>query len=287
MTIRYKVLRNDLTSPYRYYHYEIGKWYHEPLVGTMGQNNCQCGLYAVPIEGLLYRGLYRSDERAYKCEVKGRNAGVSPLKECWEHLKIIEPMSEDQVRRIARHQHKRLGWNIEEALYPINPLKMPKVNVPTSEHIKMLKQWASVRDSVWDSVRASVWASVGDSVRASVRASVGDSVWDSVWDSVRASVGDSVGDSVRASVGDSVRASVWASVRDSVGASVWAYIGSLFPGAHPFKPASDLWRSGIVPSFDGKVWRLHSGEQASIIWKGTSEDLKNTNMHKTQKKAKA
>ena len=267
MTIRYKVLRNDLTSPYRYYHYEIGKWYHEPLVGTMGQNNCQCGLYAVPIEGLLYRGLYRSDERAYKCEVKGRNAGVSPLKECWEHLKIIEPMSEDQVRRIARHQHKRLGWNIEEALYPINPLKMPKVNVLTSEHIKMLKQWASVGASVGDSV----WDSVGDSV----------------WDSVRASVGDSVGDSVRASVGDSVRASVWASVRDSVGASVWAYIGSLFPGAHPFKPASDLWRSGIVPSFDGKVWRLHSGEQVSIIWKGTSEDLKNTNMHKTQKKAKA
>ena len=71
---------------------------------------------------------------------------------------------------------------------------------------------ASVRDSVWASVRASVGASVRDSVWASVRASV----WDSVRASVRASVRDSVWASVRASVG----ASVWASVGDSVRASV-------------------------------------------------------------------
>jgi len=36
---------------------------------------------------------------------------------------------------------------------------------------------ASVRDSVWASVRASVWDSVGDSVRASVWDSVGDSCY--------------------------------------------------------------------------------------------------------------
>jgi len=50
----------------------------------------------------------------------------------------------------------------------INPFakRAPKI---TQEHIKALKQWASVG--------ASVWASVGDSVWASV----GASVWDSVW----------------------------------------------------------------------------------------------------------
>ena len=48
---------------------------------------------------------------------------------------------------------------------------------------------------------------------------IGASVRASVWDSVRASVMDSVGDSVRASVMDSVRASVMDSVGDSVGAS--------------------------------------------------------------------
>ena len=79
---------------------------------------------------------------------------------------------------------------------------------------------ASVRASVWNSVRASlrasVWNSAWDSVGASVRASLRDSVWDSVMASVMASVGDSVGDSVWDSVGASVMASVGASVGDSV-----------------------------------------------------------------------
>ncbi len=67
--------------------------------------------------------------------------------------------------------------------------------------------------------------------------------------------------------------SVWASVRDSV----WAYIGSLFPGIkkwkyikhkegeYPFQPCVDLWKRGFVPSFDGKIWRLHSGEKAKVV----------------------
>jgi hypothetical protein len=80
--------------------------------------------------------------------------------------------------------------------------------------------------------------------------------------SVRDSVRDSVSDSVRASVRDSVWDSVWDSVR--------AYISSLFPnvkkwkyieyeeGINPFQSCIDLWRSGYVPTFDGKVWRLHT-----------------------------
>ena len=76
------------------------------------------------------------------------------------------------------------------------------------------------------------------------------------------------------SVGGSVRDSVGGSVRDSVG----AYIGSLFPnikkweyinhkkGIYPFQPAVDLWRMGLVPSFDGKIWRLHGGLNGEIIY---------------------
>ena len=111
--------------------------------------------------------------------------------------------------------------------------------------------WDSMRDSVGNSVRISVGIYVGDSVE--------DSVWDSVWDSVGASVGHSV--------------------RDSVGYSVGAYIGSFFrlsewqhvshkPGVYPFQPAVDLWEMGLVPSFDGKMWRLHGGEDAKILWEG-------------------
>jgi hypothetical protein len=82
---------------------------------------------------------------------------------------------------------------------------------------------------------------------------VRDSVRDSVW----ASVGDSVG--------ASVRDSVWASVRDSVG----VYLSSFFSITYKldFSPAVKLWEMGLVPSFDGKKWRLHGKEKADILWK--------------------
>ena len=75
-----------------------------------------------------------------------------------------------------------------------------------------------------------------------------------------------------ASVGASVRASVRASVWDSV----WAYIGGLFPniktwkfaeklGENPWEPLTELWYAGYVPSFDGKIWRLHACPKARIV----------------------
>jgi hypothetical protein len=140
----------------------------------------------------------------------------------------------------------------------INPFEDKHKTKVDETDLELLRKWASIRDSVW----ASVWASVWDSVRASVW----DSVLDSVWFSVRASVRDSV------------RASVWASVRDSVWDSVRAYISSFFnlqewkyikhePGENPFQPGIDLWNRGLVPSFDGKTWRLH-GKDGMIIWEG-------------------
>ena len=127
----------------------------------------------------------------------------------------------------------------------INPLGLPKVDKPTEEQIELLKQWASV----WDSVRDPVW----DSVRASVRDSVGDSVWDSVR--------------------DSVRDSVWDSVWHSVGASVWAYISSFIAVEYKldFSACVKLWESGLVSSFDGSAWRLHSGKDAKSVYEWRSE----------------
>ena len=126
----------------------------------------------------------------------------------------------------------------------VNPLELPEVTEITTEHIELLKQWASVGDSVWDSV----WASVG--------ASVWDSVWASVRDSVRDSVGDSVGDSVWASVG--------------------AYMSSFFDIAYKydFTPCVKLWDAGLVPSFDGTTWRLHTGKKAKIVYEIKVSDLR-------------
>jgi len=112
----------------------------------------------------------------------------------------------------------------------INPFIDKRKLKVTEKDIALLKEW----NSVWDSVRNSV----GDSVR--------NSVWDSLWNSVGNSVGDSV----------------WYSVWNSV----WAYISSFFTTPHKYDVSSciKLWESGLVPSFDGKVWRLHGYKGKTI-----------------------
>jgi len=149
-----------------------------------------------------------------------------------------------------------------------NPLTDRNPILVSKKDKELLEQWASI----WDSVGSSVGSSVGNSVRASIRDSVGNSVWDSVGASVRDSVGYSVGGSVWDSVWDSVRnslgSSVWDSVRNSVGDSIWAYTSSHFDIEfdYDFSSVIKLWNRGYVPSFDGKVWRLHKGPDAKIVY---------------------
>ena len=135
----------------------------------------------------------------------------------------------------------------------VKPFELPKVEQVTDEQIGWLKEWASVRASV----RVSVWNSVRASVRASVGNSVGNSVWDSVW--------DSVWNSVEASFGYSV----WNSVEALVGAYVSSFLD--IPYQHDFTPAVKLWDDGLVPSFNDKTWRLHSGKNADIVYVWTPE----------------
>jgi hypothetical protein len=75
-----------------------------------------------------------------------------------------------------------------------------------------------------------------------------------VWASVRASVWDSVGDSVRASV------------RASVGAYCSSFVECEYE--YDFSSEIKLWEMGLVPSYDGKVWRLHGGKDAKVLWIG-------------------
>jgi hypothetical protein len=142
--------------------------------------------------------------------------------------------------------------------HPItHPFKLTPPATIQPKHIRLLKKWVSVGDSVLVSVRDSVRVSVGVSVRDSVLVSVRDSV--------------------RVSVGDSVRFSVWA--------SVWAYTGSFFnipvwkyvkhpKGKYPYQPLVTLWNQGLVPSFDGTTWRLHGGKKAAVLFSITKEELK-------------
>jgi hypothetical protein len=173
-------------------------------------------------------------------------------------LKVLEEIGQEKLADL-------FGFDYPQAINPVHPLKLVAPTITNTE-LSLLQSWDSVRDSVGASVGASVWASVGDSVWASV----GDSVWASVWDSVWDSVWASVGDSVRASVGDSVR----------------AYIGSLFPKiktwkytptniqGYPYQSCVNLWHKGIVPSFDGEIWRLHTGLNARVAYEISAEKLR-------------
>ena len=87
------------------------------------------------------------------------------------------------------------------------------------------------------------------------------SVWDSVWASAWASVGDSVWDSVRAYQG-----SLFTKITD------WKYVKHE-SGIYPYQPSVDLWKRGFVPSFDGKIWRLHQGKDMKVVYEIKKEDL--------------
>ncbi len=170
---------------------------------------------------------------------------------------LLKTHEDGAWRAWAKWKEQVYQFNYQEAVNPINPLSITRKGKVSKADITLLKKWDSVRDSV------------GASVGASVR--------------------DSIGASVGASIGDSVRASVWASIWDSVGDSVGAYSGSLFPNitewkylkgkqdSYPYQPAVDLWKRGLISSFDGKIWRLHSGKDAKVIFKISKTELKKSN----------
>ena len=130
------------------------------------------------------------------------------------------------IRELKRVEIDEIaGFKLWEANHPVNPLLVHR-RMSDEKALEFLQQWNSVGPIVW--------------------ASVGPIVWDSVW----------------------------ASVRDSVRASVRAYTGGLFPNItkweytddpDPWRPLLKLWYGGLLPSFDGETWRLHSGPNADVV----------------------
>lgn len=260
-----KVLDKNLCPPIQGGEpYEIGVWQHCENFDTC-DNECAPGFYVIPVSELIHYHRPWLGTKVLPAEIKGSSKIFSADKQRYEYMKLGNPLSDEQIKAMCKEIEPELGYKLSEALYPVNPLLLPKATV-TDEDLELLKQWNSVKNSVG----CSVWDSVCDSVQNSV----GCRVWNSVRDSVKNSVGYRVWDSVC----DSVRNSVRNSVKNSVGNSVWAYIGSLFPNIgkweyknhehsqYPFQSAVNLWYRGLVPSFDGKIWRLHSGEKAEIVW---------------------
>ena len=113
----------------------------------------------------------------------------------------------------------------------VNPLTDIKAGPVTKESLKLLKEWASVRDSVRDSVVDSVWDSVGASV----------------WDSVGAYQGSLF----------------------NLPRTAWQGTETIKTAGYPFESSVKLWEAGLVPSFDGQVWRLHAEPNAGVVCQWT------------------
>jgi len=278
---KYKVLRvvnGELISPYQNYNY--GKL--EDVLGKKmvcenfdDNENADCSIrfYATDIKGLIYSLNIHKDNRVFEVKMGGRSVINSEYKQGFEEQTIIRMLSKSEVRKLIKEQSKAMDWDYYHACYPVNPLKIDKP-FDKEKALKLLKEWDSVWASIWDSVWYSVNASVWNSVWASVEASVLDSVWASIWDSVWYSVNASIWDSV------------WDSVRYSVRDFIYAYISSFFPnikkweaiehkkGVNPFQSGVDLWHMGLVPSFDGEVWRLHKGKKAEVVLEITGKELR-------------
>jgi len=183
-----------------------------------------------------------------------------------KEFKIDQINNKDDSKMVEKKLRKLDFKNIVPQLKIkeiIHPFKLKKQK-PKRGAILALKQWSSVGASVVDSVGASVGASVGDSVRLSVDASV----WDSVWSSVVDSVGASVWPSAAASVG------AYTSSFVDLERNQWKYTENIkTKDKNPFSPCIKLWEHGLVPSFDGKIWRLHSGKDADVVFEISKEDL--------------
>ena len=206
-----------------------------------------------------------------RAEIVPTEGYLYPEKPWGFHLdEEVEPSWWSEDHRLAAEDAHRV-WkeevygkiNLEEARNPINPLALPPVKAVTEEHLAWLRAWGRVREGVW--------ANVGDGVEASVGASVGAGV-----------LGLMVGGGVVAVVDPGAVGSwLWGdffdlgvSVRESVSDSIWAYCGSLFdiwPEGYPYQCAVNLWHAGLIPSWDGNSWQLHTGPDAHMIWQGASQ----------------
>ena len=255
---KYKVLNKNFESPFQNFPYEIGKEYCCKNFDENKKEDCSIGFYATDLEGLSYS--YNINNDIYLCEVWGKSVIYNQFKQRFEHIKLLKKVTPTFIKKeiVKEDLKNKLGYDLEKALFPTNPLLIKRGKV-TKEEIKLLKQWINVKDSaVWGDVRRSISESVGESDWGSVEMSVFEGVRENIWQGIW----------------HGIRHSVWENVEDIL----CAYLSSIFfgvkkwkgvnhkAGENPFQSGIDLWNRGLVPSFDEKTWRLHSGINAKIVY---------------------
>lgn len=164
----------------------------------------------------------------------------------------------------------------------INPFEIEPPEI-TDKHISLLKKWNSYRASIKNSIYNSNVASIWESTEYRIWKSIGGSIRDSIWASISEIIDDSYYEYGRDFYKNSVRISIYNFITSYAIYSVRAYAGSYFIltkesweymrkrriTKYPYQSVVDLWEMGLVPSFDGKKWRLHS--KNGIEWEGVFE----------------
>lgn len=150
----YKVMKKDLTSVYYPDEpYTLGKEY---VCGDFDSSNEECsrGFYAVDLEGLPYAWANDGKKVITEVKVSGKSKEFSQYKRRFEKQTITRVLGKEEVLALIKEQNRDIGYNLSEVLYPINPLLIE--NILESKHKLLLKEWASVRDSVWNSLEDSL-----------------------------------------------------------------------------------------------------------------------------------
>jgi len=213
------------------------------LHSSRNPNDCLVGVKSLPVAAFQVKTIDVITRDKYKTRSKA--------------LKVIREVNPADI----------FEWNYNEACNPINPFNIDAPEVSDYE-LNLLKNWSKIydlaNDSVCDSITSSTWETAGMFVWNLIR--------DSIWTLVRRKIVSPF------PIPDGFL--IW----DWVFSSARAYMGSLFPcikkwkyikhkrGEYPFQSAVDLWKSGLVPSFNGYRWKLYTGKDARVVWK---EDLRN------------
>lgn len=264
-----KVLNKDLTSPFYEFKYQIGKDY---ICGDFNDNpelKCAPGFYATNIEGLPYS--YDIYSRVFEVEVSGKQMIFDHYRQRFERITLVREVFPEEIISSAINQESKLGYRLSQFLFPLNPLLKPSILLSEKE-VMLLVEWASLRDSVGASFGTSVWKSIdisliNDPRMNTIMFSVGYNLIESILDSIENSNSNQFYLFV-----DVVRSSVLASLGAYISSLVWQYQDQK-QNYNPYQSAIELWNNGFVPSFDGEVWRLHTGKDANIVFEINQEEL--------------
>jgi hypothetical protein len=97
-----------------------------------------------------------------------------------------------------------------------------------------------------------------------------DIVFDLIWsDNIGKSMKNNIYDRIRYAKSNYLEANqIWNECHDTILDFVMFYADSMLDYKYPFELdyIINLWNAGLVPSFDGTTWRLHSGSDADIVY---------------------